>query len=129
VPSRGIGFRTTAPPPPRAQAPQPRPQRAAIAEPTPIDMLRARRNADRPTRVSIPAESQPVEPAPEPARPAGRHRRDVETDDESATTNDTEFTMSIPMGQAPVTLRLAVGPQNTLTVTVSLPGATVEDPL
>jgi hypothetical protein len=92
-------------------------------------MLRARRNADRPTRVSIPAESQPVEPAPEPARPAGRHRRDVETDDESATTNDTEFTMSIPMGQAPVTLRLAVGPQNTLTVTVSLPGATVEDPL
>lgn len=83
VPSRGIGFRTTAPPP-RAEA---RTDAASVggsgpdvvSPPTPIDRLIARRNADSgPVRVPT-GEAQPTAPT----RPAGKHRRDVETDSSS----------------------------------------------
>ncbi len=62
---------------------------------------------------------------PQIVRRAGTVRVDV---DSSSAAADTEFSMTVPMTRSPVTLRLAVGPQNTLTVTVSLPGATEAEP-
>jgi hypothetical protein len=142
VPSRGIGFRTTIDPPPTAVAPAQFDELEASGElddadedvpdrvreaphvevpaASPIDRLIARRHA---------SDTAPTPQTDRPARagPGGRHRREPSA--ESSTIDGSELSMTVPLTGSAVTLRLAVGPQNTLTVTVSLPGATVDEPL
>ena len=133
VPARGIGFRATQQP---LRSTRPSPAHAPADDeleasgelddtpvPSPIDLLLARRHA---------ADRQPAyasardAPTPEPPRPSGRHRRDADAVDDE----DQEIGITLPLERwSALTLRIERRSQDTLTVTISLPGATVAEPL